>query len=391
MISVQNALEIIEKTSRNYGSETISLETAANRILSTTVYATINMPPFRQSAMDGYAIRQTTRVAFNVIGESKAGDANNFSLNADEAVRVFTGALVPDDADTVIMQEHVDSEGEKIQINTMPKKGANIRNTGEQISKGNLALAKGTRLNSAAIGFLACLGIAEVSVFTLPKVAIIVTGNELQEPGKNLPIGKIYESNASMLSAALGAIGILDVQFCKVEDDFTATKEAIASKLLENDVVLISGGISVGDYDFVRKALVELGVEELFYKVNQKPGKPLWFGKKDTTFVFGLPGNPASALTCFYVYVLPLLRDLGGYGKTGLEKVSAKANFSFHNKSGKTLFLKAYLENDSVDLLDGQSSAMLHTYAKSNALACVDANTVNLSVGDIVECLKFDF
>ncbi len=390
MISVKTALAIISEFPDTYLFEEVSLNEALNLVLSEDVFSPINMPPFRQSAMDGYAFKYSDKDKYSIVGESKAGDSNNYVLKEGEAVRIFTGALVPDNADTVIMQEHVERVGDKIHIQKMPSQCANIRKTGEQIKTMDIALKRDTKLNEAAIGFLACLGITTVTVYKIPKVGILVTGSELQKPGSELEQGKIYESNSIMLEAALQKIGIKDIEIIRVKDDYDATKTSIEKVLNTKDLLLVSGGISVGDYDFVKEALLENEVEELFYKINQKPGKPLWFGRKKNTYVFALPGNPASALTCFYIYALPLLRKMSGYKNNQLKRVIANSKTTIKNPSGKTLFLKAKLEGDSVEVLQGQSSAMLYTYALSNALICVDSETAEVKINDEVECIKLE-
>ena len=230
-----------------------------------------------------------------------------------------------------------------------------------------------------------------MSVYKIPKVCILVTGNELQKAGSNLEIGKIYESNSIMLKSALIKVGVKHIDIIRVKDDYEATKKSIQTALKKNNILLISGGISVGDYDFAKAALLANNVDELFYKVNQKPGKPLWFGKKDKSSVFALPGNPASALTCFYIYVVPLLRNLSGYKNIHLEKAVGKSTSHLINTTGKTLFLKANLTGTSVEFLQGQSSAMMHSFALSNVLVCIDESTKSVKKNDTVECIKLDF
>jgi molybdopterin molybdotransferase len=266
------------------------------------------------------------------------------------------------------MQEHTSVIDTTLEIEKMPLCFANVRNQGEQIKENQLVLEKDTLINPAAIGFIACLGITEITVYAKPNVAILVTGNELVKPGKPLPKGKIYESNSIMLETALKEIGIKKIRTFKVKDDLNATKKALKNCLLNFDVVLVSGGISVGDYDFVKEALLSNGVEELFYKINQKPGKPLFFGKKDKTIVFALPGNPASTLTSFYVYVVPALKKRMGFEAIHLPKIKRKINTEFNNTSGKSLFLKAFYDDVKVTILESQSSAMLNTFAIANGL-----------------------
>jgi len=368
MIQVKEALSLITQNSSRMPIRKIKVSKSLGFILAEDIYSPINMPPFRQSSMDGYAFSYTESKEYEVVSTSQAGDSSNVILDKNQAARIFTGAMIPDTADTVVMQEHVTVKGNSIEINKIPVKFDNVRNIGEQINEKELALSKNSVLNPAAVGFLTCLGITEVAVYAKPKVVVVVTGNELVEAGKPLSKGKIYESNSVMLQMCLEGIGIKKVKIIRVKDDLKATTEVVKKCLSEFDVVLVSGGISVGDYDFVKESLSSNGVSELFYKVNQKPGKPLFLGKKDNTIVFALPGNPASTLTTFYVYVYPSLKKMMGFETVHLPEIKRKINISFENSSGKSLFLKAVYDDKEVRVLDGQSSAMLNTFAIANGL-----------------------
>ena len=390
MIQVDEALLIIAENSTKMLIQKIPVHKALGYILAETVYSPIAMPPFRQSAMDGYAFIHSEKHQYDVVSISQAGDHSDIKLNENEAVRIFTGAFVPHNADTVVMQEHVMVNGNSILITKMPTQFANVRNKGEQIGQEEVVFKANTLITPAAIGFLACLGITEIAVYKKPKVAILVTGNELVEPGKKLPKGKIYESNSVMLQAALQTIGIKKAKVYKVKDNLKATKKALKGILKEYDIVLISGGISVGDYDFVKEALLENGVEELFYKINQKPGKPMFFGSKNETLVFALPGNPASSLTNFYVYVYPAIKNRMGFSETHLPKLVRKLNSGFTNTTGKTLFLKALYDETHVTVLEGQSSAMLNTFAIANSLLIVPNDVETLKKGEFVKLLPID-
>lgn len=390
MIQVTTALEIIKANSLTMEVRTIKVSKALNFILAETVYSPIDMPPFRQSAMDGYAFVHSENEYFKVVNSIQAGKMNNVKLAANEAVRIFTGAFVPDDADTVVMQEHVNREEDLISIEKMPSPKANVRDKGEQVTKGAVVLEKDTQLTPAAIGYLACLGITEVQVYSLPKVAILVTGDELIQPGKKLKEGKIYESNSTMLQVALQSIGIKKAKVFRVKDKLKATKKAIKGLLEEHDVVLISGGISVGDYDFVKEALLSNGVEELFYKINQKPGKPLFFGKKEDKLVFALPGNPASSLTTFYVYVVSALKSRMGFKEIHQIEIIRKTNKTINNTTGKTLFLKAFYDKTQVTVLESQSSAMLNTFATANCLLIVPFESSHIKKGQLVTLLPLN-
>lgn len=368
MIQVEEALSIIAAQSCKMPIQKIKVTKSLHYILAKPIYSPIDMPPFRQSAMDGYAIKHSELQEFKVVNTLKAGDFSNEIIAKNEAVRIFTGAFVPDDLDTVVMQEHTFIKEETVEISKMPSSFANVRAKGEQVKKDELVLEKNTRITPAVIGFLAGLGITEIEVFAHPKVVIVVTGNELVAAGKKLSKGKIYESNAVMLKSAIEAIGVKKVKKIRVRDNFKDTKKILKGCLANFDVVLVSGGISVGDYDFVKEALLQNGVKELFHKINQKPGKPLFFGKINQTVVFALPGNPASALTCFFVYVYPALKISMGFNSIHLPKIRRKMNTSFENTSGKALFLKAHYDDETVTILGSQSSAMLNTFALANGL-----------------------
>ncbi|MBF4465256.1 gephyrin-like molybdotransferase Glp [Flavobacterium sp. LC2016-12] len=390
MIKVSEALAIVAENSSNMPVQRIPVRKALGYILAETLYSPIDMPPFRQSAMDGYAFIHSEKHQYDVISTSQAGDHSNIKLNENEAVRIFTGAFVPKNADTVVMQEHVLANKDSILIAAMPPQFSNIRNKGEQITKEEVVFEANTLITPAAIGFLACLGITEITVYKKPKVAILVTGNELVKPGKKLPKGKIYESNSVMLEAALQTIGINKIKVYKVKDNLKATKKALKGILEKYDVVLISGGISVGDYDFVKDALLANGVEELFYKINQKPGKPMFFGSKQDTLVFALPGNPASSLTNFYIYVYPAIKNRMGFSDIHLPKLVRKLNEPITNTTGKTLFLKALYDETNVTILDGQASSMLNTFAIANSLLIVPDDVEGLKKGQLVTLLPIN-
>ncbi|SFC91460.1 molybdopterin molybdotransferase MoeA [Flavobacterium phragmitis] len=390
MIEVKEALEIVAANSSNMPKQKIQVRKALGYVLAETIYSPIAMPPFRQSAMDGYAFIHSGRHQFDIVGISQAGDHVKVKLKENEAVRIFTGAHVPKNADTVVMQEDVMANENSILIAKMPEPFSNVRNKGEQINEEDVVFDANTVITPAAIGFLACLGITEIQVYKKPKVAILVTGNELVEPGKKLKKGKIYESNSIMLQATLQTIGIKNAKVFRVKDSLKETKNALKDLLKKNDIVLISGGISVGDYDFVKEALLENGVQELFYKINQKPGKPMFFGSKKNTLVFALPGNPASSLTNFYIYVYPAVKNLMGFSNTHLPKIVRKLNDDIKNTTGKTLFLKALYDETSVAILDGQASSMLNSFAIANGLVIVEHNCEKMQAGELVTILPID-
>ena len=383
MILIDAAIQLVKTHSKPLLKELLlSIEKSCGYSLFNDVYSSINMPPFKQSAMDGYALCLHESLIYNLIGEIKAGDEHQPILKKGEAVRIFTGAAVPNSANAVMIQEKVAVNSNILKIENQISIGHNIRPLGEQVKKGGIALKKGTKLTPAAIGYLASLGITEVSVYKKPSIALITTGNELIEGGQKLTYGKIYESNSKMLLSALNNLGFEDVTIDKVEDDYAKIKPKLHSVINEHDIVIITGGISVGDYDFVRKALQELNVKELFYKVNQKPGKPLFFGKKEETLVFALPGNPAAALTCFYIYVNIALQKMTNNSSIELARIKAKSNSKFVKKGYRAQFLKAIYSQGRVEILEGQNSSMLQTFALSNAMVFISEDISEININD---------
>lgn len=388
MIRVENAINSVLENCKPLKQYRISLNNALGFYLAEDIVSPIHMPPFRQSAMDGYALYLNGSNTYSIINEVKAGDSHCPKLNPGEAIRIFTGAAVPDTANAVIMQERVTAQNNKITIEGSVNVNDNIRPLGEQVKKGNIALKKGTKLTPAAIGFLTTLGVTQAHVYKKPAIAIMVTGNELVEAGSPLPYGKIYESNATMLQTALFSIGYPNVSIYKVEDNYKSTYKLLDNIIANHNMILVSGGISVGDYDFVGKALNELRVNQIFYKVKQKPGKPLFFGKKGDTTIFALPGNPAAALSCFYIYVHMALQKLSGSLDVTFKTITLKSVSNHIKKGDRAQFLKAKIKNNEVFILEGQSSAMLQTFALANALVYVPEERNNIAIGDTVEVIQ---
>ena len=386
MISVPKALEKIKHTVPRLEAFEVALENGLDYVLAEDVIASIDMPPFDQSAMDGFAVNMVEEDHYSLIGEIKAGDKSEFNLKPGEAVRIFTGAMVPNGANTVIKQEIVSLLDRSIKINEAITIGQNIRPAGEQIKKGETALKKGTYLNPGAIGHIATLGVASIRVYRKPKISIIVTGSELSEPGNPLEVGKIYESNSYTLQAALSKSGYVS-EICTVKDDYKATLAIINEAISSSDVVIVSGGISVGDYDFVGDALSELNVTTDFYKVKQKPGKPLFFGHKEDKTIFALPGNPAALLTCFYVYVLPALNIMMGKSASVGEEIELVLNDAYSKTATMTHFLKAFAKNGKVQFLGAQSSAHLSSFIEANCLLKMEQGREAWKIGDRVSVI----
>lgn len=385
MIHVEEALSILAENTIKLQTEIRNLNDALGLVLAEDVYAISDFPDFDQSAMDGVAINYSARLKnYEIIGEVAAGSSFEPTLNVGQGVKIFTGAKVPNDATTVVPIELYETEENQISIPNDFGNNKNIRPRGEQIRVGELALEKGSEITPAAIGFLTTLGINEIKVIQPPNVSVIVTGNELVKPGESLLPGQIYESNSAMLLAVLKQKGIDKVDVHSVPDNYEATKSIIVHAIEKSNLVVLSGGISVGDYDFVGKALNEIGVNQLFYKVKQKPGKPLYAGKLGKKMILALPGNPAATLTCFYVYGTLVLNKMQGLLNSELGDNQLSIATDFENKSDRAVFLKAKIINGKVVILDKQSSAMLGSFAKADVLVYIDAKTKTVKENQLV-------
>jgi len=397
MISVSEAKKIISENVTALIPVSLSLHQTAGLTLAEDIYATVDIPPFPQSSMDGYAFsfegwKQSGKL--KIVGEVAAGSSEQFILQPENAVRIFTGAPVPKGADTVIMQEKVKTTREELIIEDENLQAGNsIRPKGSEVKAGTLALEKGTILSPAAIGFLSGIGITEVKVYPDPSVSIIITGNEFQQQGMPLRFGQVYESNSFALKAVLEQLRVDDVRILYAVDSPEIVAMSLQEALRQSDIILLTGGISGGDYDFVLQAATECGVEKLFHKVKQRPGKPLYFGKKarlndavgpGDKLVFGLPGNPSSVLTCFYQYVIPVLEKLSRKEKI-LHAVKAPLSKPFQKNAGLTHFLKGIYDGKTATPLDAQESYRLSSFAVANCLIQVDEEITSLNEGELVD------
>jgi molybdopterin molybdotransferase len=336
--------------------------------------------------MDGYAFAfEEGKLTYVLEGEMAAGSNHPFQLKPGFAVRIFTGAAVPSGADTVLMQEKsVIQDGLMQMTDLLLKKGDNLREAGSEIQKGAKALSKGHLLNAASIGFLAGMGISSVKVYPKPRVALLVTGNELQMPGKPLEYGQVYDSNSLTLKACLSQLHINDVEIFSCGDDLFQLQSILEKALQTADLILMTGGVSVGDYDFTMAAFESCGVKQVFHKIKQKPGKPMLFGIKNEKAVFGLPGNPASVLTCFYEYVIPAIGRMMHSPKS-IESKQVPLEHDHQKPAGLTHFLKALFNGETVSLQKGQESYKLSSYAASNCLAVFPEAETTFHKGQLVD------
>lgn len=388
MISVHEAQQIILQNASTKKTALIPLSEAAGLVVSSDITAHTDIPAFSQSSMDGYALKfEDRRQPLTIKGEMAAGASQPLAIETGEATRIFTGAPLPEGADTVVMQEKINIENGRLLISDEGLSlGLNVRPKGSEVKKGETAMAAGTYLSPAAIGFLAGIGHDRVEVFVPPVIAIIVTGNELQNPGRDLAFGQVYEANSFQLKAALQKTGITDIHVFTAGDHPEELMDVLQKALAMSDVVLLNGGVSVGDYDFVASAAEQCGIIQKFHKIKQKPGKPLFFGIKGEKLIFGLPGNPSSSLTCFYEYVLPALEQVTGL-KNSVKKKEAVAAHDYKKPAGLTHFLKAYYdeEHGEASPLYAQESYRLHSFAQANCFIVLPEESAGCVKGDKVE------
>lgn len=392
-ISVSEARKIIQNQIFTTEKTELLLLEAQGFYTAEEIGATLDVPPFDNSAMDGYGFRFDDLSDYTELKITRiipAGVAkNDFVLGRGEAVRIFTGAKIPDGVDTVVMQEKVKQNEHLIHFDTNEiQKGENIRLKASQTQAGSVIVEKNTFINHALIGFLAGFGIEKITVYQRLKIGLIFTGNELVEPGNSLSEGQIYNSNSYILQAALAEINHRFSSIKHIKDTEDATFHAIKEALQNNDIVLVTGGISVGDYDYVKPTLEKLGVKELFYKIKQKPGKPLFFGKKNEKFIFALPGNPASVFSCYHQYVKPFL--LGCFGRENFEEDEDFATSESYIKKNndQTQFLKAFYSKGNVRILNGQESYKMNSAAQANCLLEFSETVTEINMGEKVKIWK---
>jgi molybdopterin molybdotransferase len=373
-------------------AEQIALGEAAGRVLVEPATARVDLPPFDASAMDGFALRSAdTPGRLPVVERIAAGRPASRALRAGEAMGIATGAAVPAGADAVIPLEHVVDHDNEIEIGERVQTGANLRPRGGDLRAGEVVVPAGVRLGPAQLGALAAAGIADISSTTRPRAAVLSTGSELRRPGEELEPGQIYEANSVLLAAQLESAGAVVEQLDAVADDEEAHRAALG-RGLEADVLVTSGGVSVGPHDLVRSVGAELGIEEAFWGVAVKPGKPLWFGVRGQTLVFGLPGNPVSSLVCFELFVRPAVLALQGASEPLPRFEPGRLARSLRPNAVRTELVRARsrVADGEVELevVTGQESHMIARAAGADALVLVPAGDEELGVGARVSFLR---
>ncbi len=423
MITVQQARELIQRVVKPAAEERLGLSELSGRVLARDLHSPLDLPPFRQSSMDGYALRlaedaQPELMAYQEAGMTPAGQAPGPALLPGQARRVFTGAALPEGTELVIKQEDRMDETDLRFKPEAFQKGRFVREAGSAVKRGDPVLQRGDVLHAGAMSLLASCGMDAAWVYARPRVSIITSGDELVAPGSQLKPGQIYESNTWALSAAVWECTGARARIRQLPDEEDSISAAIEEELAQCDMLLLCGGISVGEFDFSGRALRRAGVEELFYRVAQKPGMPLFFGRKSggagaetasgvgaaagaesasgvgaaqaaspAKLVFALPGNPASALVCFWVYARSALRMRMGYLQPELPSLELPLAADLHKRAGRAAFERARVERGQVFSLEGQDSYQLNSLARANALLVLPEEERSYQAGDRVQVM----
>jgi molybdopterin molybdotransferase len=396
LLEIDRARELVLESARPLEEETVTLDDALGRVLSRELRSTAPVPSFDSSAMDGYAVRsgdldgagEEMPVTLELVGESRAGHPMGGLLGPRQAAAISTGAMIPEGADAVVPLERATASDGRVQLHQAVPAGADIRRSGEDIRPGTAVLDAGRILGPAAIGVAASLGQASLHCRRRPLVSVIATGDELLEPGAESQPGTIYNSNGHAVPALARRAGALTSATAAVGDDPAATHEVIAGALGASDVLVLCGGVSVGAHDHVRQTLARLGAEQHFWGIALKPGKPTWFGTREGQLVFGLPGNPVSAMVTFTLLVAPALRAMMGAARIRHEARGALSD-DYEKPAGRAHAVRCRLEADETGLratpTGHQGSHVLSTMLDADALAIVPAATERVRAGEPVE------
>jgi molybdopterin molybdotransferase len=402
LIPIDEARARVLEAVRPLPAEAVALGPALGRVLAEDVASTVDVPPFDNSAMDGFAVVAGPAAELRVVGESRAGHPAEAAVEPGAAVRISTGAALPAGADAVVPVERAESGDGVVRVPESAP-GANVRRAGEDVSRGQRVLEAGTRIGPAELGVLASLGRAEATCALRPRVALLVTGDELVGPGTPLEPGEIWSSNEFVLAGLVERAGAAPAGRERVPDSAEGTRAALARGLANADVVCISGGVSVGPHDHVKDQLAALGVEERFWGVRLKPGKPTWFGVLDThsgtreedrrVLAFGLPGNPVSALVTFVLFVAPALRALQG-ADPGVTRASAVLDSAVARNPGREEAVRCRLraadDGWHAEPTGAQGSHMLTSVLGARALALIPAGEGELAAGERVDIELLD-
>lgn len=394
---VDDAIEQMKSTiSKLTETEQSTISQGLDRILADDVHSGINVPPYNNSAMDGYAFRsadQNTSSTLTLVGQALAGHPFKGNCAPGECIRIMTGAPVPDELDTVVMQENTQVHDDKIKILKWPDAGNNIRLMGEDISQGQAVFKKGKRLSPADLGLLASLGIGEINVYRKLRVAVIATGDELAAPGEKLAEGNIFESNSVVVCAMLKRLNMEFMDFGIIPDQMDALTEAFKKADSWADVVVSSGGVSVGTADYTKDVLESLGTIG-FWKLAIKPGKPFAFGELVNSFFFGLPGNPVSATVTFHQLAIPMMRLMQGEIFEEPLSLQTAITHPLKKRPGRQDYQRGTLTQNEQQLevsgFRSQGSGILSSMSQSNCYIILPQESGSVESGEQVRVVPFD-
>ncbi|HET8606986.1 MAG TPA: gephyrin-like molybdotransferase Glp [Gaiellaceae bacterium] len=392
-IPIEQARALVLERTRPLPAERVPLAEAAGRVLAEDARSAVDLPPFASSAMDGFALRAADAPGtLPIVARIAAGRPATAALREGQAMEISTGGVVPEGADAVIPVEYVvEHDNESVEIASDVEPGANVRPRGGDVSAGDLVARAGTLVGPAQLGALAAAGVAELACARRPRAAVLTTGTELRAPGEPLGPGEVYEANSLIVAAQLAAAGAVVERLAPVVDDEDAHREAIA-RGLESDILITTGGVSVGPHDLVRRIEAELGVEEVFWRIAVRPGKPVAFGLRRDTLVFGLPGNPVSSLVGFELFVRPAVHALQGLAEPGPNFLPGRLGREQRRNPGRDNLVRAHMQSggDEVVLepLSGQDSHMIVRAAAADALVLVPRGEGVLEAGAPVRYLR---
>lgn len=395
MIQVEEAIRKLMARARPLGVEEVPVLKALGRVLREDITSPFPIPPFSKSAMDGYAVRsadvRTASVAspveLRVLEDVPAGKVGKHPVTPGTAARIMTGASIPPGADAIVMVEYTERTRDGVRITQAVPKGKHVAPAGEDVRKGQRVVRAGTVLRAAEMGMIASTGRSRLKVGVKPKVRVLSTGSEVLTPGKTMKPGHIYDANGYSLTGLAAARGA-EAKFLGIAPDRKGALEGKIGSAGDFDILILSGGVSVGDYDFVQDILLEMGVRRIFYKVNMKPGKPTFAGLEGRRFVLGLPGNPVSCMVCFELFVSPLLDVMLGKREKGLRSGVALLVEGRKLKPGRRKFLRGRLHETEgrlyVRLFPDQESGILRSMVESDVLVDVPEGVDRLETGSMV-------
>jgi molybdopterin molybdotransferase len=395
LIEHPEAVRLVLESTHRLPAEDVPLVEAQGLALAEDVRARFDSPPFDNSAVDGYAVRSADAEAgrtFTVVDEAPAGRPARRSVGEGEAIKIFTGGVIPEGADAVVMVENTSGWGEEFELKKAASPGQNVRGSGEDVREGDVILTAGTEVGPPEIALAATQGYGTLPVYRRPEVVVLSTGTELVEPGeRGLQPGEIYDSNSFAVIAQAQEVGARARRVSAASDDAGTIRDAVGAALETADVVVTSGGVSVGEKDLVKGTMLELGVEQIFWGVKFKPGKPLFFGVREGTSVFGLPGNPVSAMVCFELFVRPALVKMMGREDKGRPRIRVYFEEDVKNNFGRMHAMRVSLEQTEKGWLarsvGAQGSGLVSSLTKADALALIGPESEGVRAGDFVEAV----